>query len=80
MKSVCLYFEVHQPMRLNHFTVFSIGATNDRNSDYFNQHLNQEIFEKIAKKCKVKYKIVGRQDVLPYAPRISKVRIDIKVY
>jgi alpha-amylase len=51
MKSVCLYFEVHQPMRLNHFTVFSIGATNDRNSDYFNQHLNQEIFEKIAKKC-----------------------------
>jgi len=51
MKSVCLYFEVHQPMRLNHFTVFNIGATNDRSSDYFNQHLNQEIFEKVAKKC-----------------------------
>jgi alpha-amylase len=38
-------------MRLNHFTVFNIGATNDRSSDYFNQHLNQEIFEKVAKKC-----------------------------
>jgi tRNA (guanine37-N1)-methyltransferase len=35
--------------------------------------------KKIAKKCKVKYKIVGRQDVLPYAPRIQKVRLDIKM-
>jgi len=34
--------------------------------------------KKIAEKCKVKYKVVGRQDVLPYAPRISKVRLDIK--
>mgnify|MGYP002064511108 FL=1 len=51
MTSVCLYFEVHQPMRLNHFTVFNIGANHDRFSDYFNQKLNQEIFEKVAKKC-----------------------------
>ena len=50
MKSVCLYFEVHQPMRLNRFTVFNIGANNNRFSDYFNQKLNQEIFEKVAKK------------------------------
>jgi len=51
MPSVCLYFEVHQPMRLNHFTVFKIGANHDRFSDYFNDKLNQEIFEKVAKKC-----------------------------
>ena len=51
MTSVCLYFEVHQPMRLNHFTVFNIGANHDRSSDYFNHKLNQEIFEKVAKKC-----------------------------
>jgi len=36
--------------------------------------------KKIAKKHKIKYKIVGRQDVLPYAPRIQKVRIDIKIF
>ena len=51
MTSVCLYFEVHQPLRLNHFTVFNIGANHNRSSDYFNHKLNQEIFEKVAKKC-----------------------------
>ena len=39
----------------------------------------EERVAKVAKKCKIKYKIVGRQDVLPYAPRVSKVRLDIKV-
>jgi tRNA (guanine37-N1)-methyltransferase len=40
----------------------------------------EEKVKKIAKKHKIKYKIVGRQDVLPYAPRIQKVRIDIKIF
>jgi tRNA (guanine37-N1)-methyltransferase len=39
----------------------------------------EEKVKEIAKKYKVKYKIVGRQDVLPYAPRIEKVRLDIKI-
>jgi alpha-amylase len=51
MPSICLYFQVHQPMRLNRFTVFNIGANHDRSSEYFNHKLNQEIFEKVAKKC-----------------------------
>ena len=38
-------------MRLNRFTVFKIGANHDRSSEYFNRELNQEIFEKVAKKC-----------------------------
>jgi alpha-amylase len=50
MTSVCLYFEVHQPMRLNHFSVFHIGNDN-HDSEYFNRKLNQEIFTKVAKKC-----------------------------
>lgn len=50
MTSVCLYFEVHQPIRLNRFSVFNIGNDNS-NSSYFNRKLNQEIFEKVAKKC-----------------------------
>ena len=50
MTSICLYFEVHQPMRLNRFSVFNIGSNNS-NTSYFNQKLNQEIFEKVAKKC-----------------------------
>ena len=50
MTSVCIYFEVHQPMRLNRFSVFNIGD-NSHPSIYFNKNLNQEIFEKVAKKC-----------------------------
>ena len=51
MPSVCFYFEVHQPMRLNRFSVFNIGKNNDSFPTYFNQILNQEIFEKVANKC-----------------------------
>jgi alpha-amylase len=50
MSSICFYFEVHQPLRLGHFSVFNIG-NNNSNYSYFNQELNKEIFEKVAKKC-----------------------------
>jgi len=50
MTSVCMYFEVHQPMRLNKFSVFNIGREDNR-SDYFNRKLNEQIFTKVAKKC-----------------------------
>jgi len=54
-------------MRLNHFSVFNIGANHDRSSDYFNHKLNQEIFEKVAKKCylptnKVLLDLINRYD------------------
>jgi len=67
MTSICLYFQVHQPMRLNHFTAFNIGANHDRFSDYFDNKLNQEIFEKVAKKCylptnKILLKLINKYD------------------
>ncbi len=67
MPSICLYFEVHQPIRLNHFSVFDIGAKNNLSSSYFNNKLNQEIFEKVAKKCylptnKLLYELIRRYD------------------
>jgi len=51
MASVCLYFEVHQPVRLNRFSVFNIGKKSDAFSTYFNHELNRWIFEKVARKC-----------------------------
>jgi len=51
MTSICLYFEVHQPFRLNRFSVFNIGVNKNNPSNYFNKELNQEIFEKVARKC-----------------------------
>ena len=49
------------------------GLSNEKFKDF------EEKVKEIAKKHEIKYKIVGRQDVLPYAPRIKKVRLDIKI-
>ncbi len=51
MPSVCCYFEVHQPMRLNRFSVFNIGKKDDAFTTYFDHSLNEEIFHKVATKC-----------------------------
>jgi alpha-amylase len=51
MTSICMYFEVHQPFRLNRFSVFNIGKNGSPSTSYFNQKLNRQIFEKVAKKC-----------------------------
>lgn len=45
-----MYFEVHQPVRLNKFSVFNIGSSRD-DKNYFNMELNKQIFEKVAGKC-----------------------------
>jgi alpha-amylase len=50
MTSVCFYFEVHQPMRLNRFSVFQIGKSANP-YEYFDAMLNTKIFEKVARKC-----------------------------
>ncbi len=45
MPSVCFYFQVHQPMRLRHYTVF------DKGQDYFDEYKNAAICRKVAHKC-----------------------------
>ncbi|MHC4103822.1 MAG: polysaccharide deacetylase family protein, partial [Planctomycetota bacterium] len=45
MASVCFYFQVHQPLRLRHYTVF------DKNDHYFDEHKNSSICKKVANKC-----------------------------
>jgi alpha-amylase len=45
MPSVCFYFQVHQPVRLRHYTVF------DDNEHYFDEHKNSSICRKVANKC-----------------------------
>ena len=45
MASICFYFQVHQPYRLRHYTIF------DEEMDYFNDHANRAIFLKVANKC-----------------------------
>ena len=45
MASVCFYFQVHQPQRLRHYTVF------DKNDQYFDDNKNAAICRKVANKC-----------------------------
>jgi len=45
MPSVCFYFQVHQPIRLRHYTVF------DKNDQYFDDYKNGSICRKVANKC-----------------------------
>ena len=45
MASICLYFQVHQPLRLRHYTVF------DKGTQYFDDYKNSSICRKVANKC-----------------------------
>jgi alpha-amylase len=51
MVSVCIYFEVHQPIRLKHFSNAGIGRKNDALNTYFNHDFNRGILKKVAEKC-----------------------------
>jgi len=85
MASVCFYFQVHQPMRLRHYTVF------DQHEHYFNDEKNAQICRKVANKCylptnrlmldlinkydgrfKIAYGITGVliEQLLDYAPEV----------
>ena len=46
-KSVCLYFQVHQPNRLRQYRFFDIG----KNSHYYDDFTNRTILRRIAQKC-----------------------------
>ena len=47
MRSLCLCFQVHQPIRLKKFRFFDIG-----NSDYYyDDHNNEKIIMRVAQNC-----------------------------
>ncbi len=47
MPSVCLYFQVHQPLRLRRYSFFDIG----RLHDYEDEAENRRILDRVAEKC-----------------------------
>ncbi|MCX6776506.1 MAG: glycoside hydrolase family 57 protein [Candidatus Micrarchaeota archaeon] len=50
MPSICFYFQVHQPLRMRRFSIFEDNSGNPYDL-YFNEKLNREVFEKVARKC-----------------------------
>lgn len=47
MKSICFYFQVHQPYRLSSYRFFDIGA----HDQYFDDYANRYIMQQVAEKC-----------------------------
>ncbi len=47
MRSICLYFQVHQPLRLRTYRFFDMGV----NHYYYDDFLNKSIVQRIAKNC-----------------------------
>ena len=47
MRTICLYFQVHQPFRLRKYRFFDIG--NDHY--YYDDYSNESILHKVAQKC-----------------------------
>jgi len=45
MASICFYFQVHQPFRLRHYTVF------EKSPHYYDDYKNATICRKVANKC-----------------------------
>lgn len=51
MPAVCLYFQVHQPWRLRHYSVFDIGQGASGPPAYFDEQKNAAIVQRVAAKC-----------------------------
>jgi len=47
MKTICLYFQVHQPFRFRNYRFFEIG----KEHYYYDDYLNESILRKVADKC-----------------------------
>ena len=63
MASVCFYFQVHQPLRLRHYSVF------DTDRDYFDDFRNAEICRKVATKCYLPVTRLLREMIQEHAGR-----------
>ena len=47
MRSICFYFQVHQPFRLRNYRFFEIG----KNHNYYDDYQNRYILRRVADKC-----------------------------
>ncbi|MFO8129290.1 MAG: FliG C-terminal domain-containing protein [Bacteroidales bacterium] len=47
MRSICFYFQVHQPFRLKPYRFFNIGDDHQ----YYDEHQNKMIMRRVAEKC-----------------------------
>jgi alpha-amylase len=76
-KHLVLYLQVHQPLRLRRFRFFDIGS----GSSYFDDPLNREILERIARECYLPanillLKLIKKNPSIRIAFSISGITLD----
>lgn len=49
MRTICFYFQVHQPYRLKPYRFFDIGADHE----YFDEYANRTIMRKVADRSRL---------------------------
>jgi alpha-amylase len=71
-KSVCFYFQLHQPYRLGKYTFFDIGL----NNRYFDDQVNKAVLSRITENC---YRPAGQMllHLLRQYPGFFKVNLSI---
>ena len=47
MKTICIYFQVHQPLRLKKYRFFNMG----KDHNYLDDYTNRTIMQKVARDC-----------------------------
>ena len=76
-RNLVLYFQVHQPRRLNTLSFFDIGSS----GSYFNDDLNKEIIRRVARQCYLPtnallLKLIKKYPQLKVVFSVSGVTID----
>ena len=77
MKTICFYFQVHQPFRLRHYKVQDIGEHNN----YFDDEKNKEVFRKVAEKSylptnKLMLKLCQKHPEFRFSFSVSGILLD----
>jgi alpha-amylase len=67
MRTICLYFQIHQPFRLKRYRFFNIG--NDHY--YYDDYMNESIMRKVADRSYLIANKVLRQIIKEYGPEFK---------
>ncbi len=67
MKSICFYFQVHQPFRLRTYRFFDIG----KNHYYYDEYINRMIMRRVAEKSYLPMNAILLEQIKEYGVRFK---------
>src|SRR5512139_3266464 len=67
MRTICLYFQIHQPFRLKRYRFFNIG----KDHYYYDDYLNESILARVAERSYLMANKVIRQIIKEYGAKFK---------